>query len=91
MATLRIEFDQIHQGQIAAELFITADPLIVGEEISAAIENKTPFEDLDRLHVMRRVAVDHVDTFLGQTMGKGDLFQRNVIAPIATPVNRRDQ
>src|SRR5438477_6871826 len=86
-----MQFDQVDQGQIAAELFTAADSLVVGEKISSAIQDEATLENFDRFHVMGRMAMHDGDTFLDQTMGKRDLLARNFVAPIADTVNRREK
>src|SRR6058998_3699090 len=88
---MRIDIDQIHQRQVAAETFIAADSFVVGEEVSAAIKNEAAFEDLDSLHMMRRMAMHDRDTFFDQTMRERDLFRWDAITPVTAPVDRRDQ
>src|SRR5260370_32860325 len=91
IATSRTQFDQVHQGQIAAEFIVTADSFVVGEKIAAAIENEAILEYLDRLHVMGGVAMHDGDAFINQAMGKRALLRGNVIAPVAAPVDRCDE
>src|SRR5947199_432868 len=91
LSALRIQIDQIHQGEIATELFITADSFVIREKIPAAIKNQATFENLDRFHVMRRVAVNESKTFFDQAMGERDLLRRNVITPVAAPVDRSNE
>src|SRR4029453_12986543 len=77
---------KVHLRQITAKLFVAADPFVVCEKIPAAIENQATFEDFDRFHVMRRVAVNESSTFFDQAMGECDLLRRNVIPPVAAPM-----
>src|SRR5207249_11214954 len=60
-AAIRVQFDKIHQRQIAAEsgsCRITADSFVVGNEITAAVENEATIEDFNWFHVVRRVSMD---------------------------------
>src|SRR4030095_4449444 len=75
---------------MAVENFITGDSFIIGDEVTAAIENEPAFKDFDRFYVMRRVPMHDCDALLNQVMSKQDLFTRNFVAPVATPVDRRD-
>src|SRR4030095_728433 len=89
-AVARVEFDQIHQRQIAAEHFATANSFIVGQEISTSIKNEATLEDFDCFHVMRGVSVHDCNAFFNQAMSKGDLFPWNFVSPITSPMNRSD-
>lgn len=51
-ARLGCDFDQIHQGQIAAEEFVTGNSFVVGEKVSAAVKNDPFTINFDGLHVM---------------------------------------
>jgi len=64
LAIPRIEIDQVHQPEIAAERFVAADSFVVGEKISAAIEDEPAFEDFDRLYVVRGVAMNNRNTLV---------------------------
>src|SRR5206468_1090142 len=92
-AVTRVQFDKIHQRQIAAEsgsCRITADSFVVGNEITAAIENEATIEDFNCFNVMRRVSVDKCNALLNQAMCKHDLITRNFVTPIGAPVNGSD-
>src|SRR4030095_12744260 len=52
------------------------------------MENQAPFENFDRFHVMRGVAVNESNAFFDQAMGECDMLPRNVITPVAAPVDR---
>src|SRR5438034_7783872 len=91
LSALRIQIDQIHQSEIATELFITADSFVIREKIPAAIQNQSTFENFDCFHVMRGVSVNESNTFFNQTMGERDLVRRNIIPPVAAPVDRSNE
>src|SRR5438046_10681180 len=83
--------DQVPHSLSATELLVTAHSFLLVEKIPAAIQNQSTFENFDCFHVMRGVSVNESNTFFNQTMGERDLVRRNVIPPVASPVNRRDE
>src|SRR5262245_2301855 len=84
----RIYFHQIHKRQVAAELLIAGNPLIVGQEIAAPVKDQSLSIDFDGLHVVRGVAVNDRDAFINEPMREADLLIRNAVAPIAAPMDR---
>src|SRR5262249_25610648 len=87
LALPRIYLQQVHERQVAAELLIAANALIVAQEISATIEDQSLAVDLDGFHMMRRVAVNDRDAFVNQPMSEADLLIGDVIPPVAAPVD----
>ena len=55
---------EVHEHEIAAIGLVVLDALVVVEEVAAAVEDRLAAIDLDRLGVMRGMAVDDVDTGL---------------------------
>ena len=49
------------QRELAAERLVAADPLVVVQEVAAAVEDQLVAVDLDPLGVVRGVAVHDVD------------------------------
>ena len=64
-----------------------ADPLVVIQEIPAAVEDQAVPVDLERLGVMGRMAVDHVDASLDQPVGEVALLGGDIVAPVAAPMD----
>ena len=48
-----VDLGKIHRDEVAAELAISLDPLVIVQEIPASIENEAIAVDFDRLGVMR--------------------------------------
>ena len=69
---------------------MAADPLVVVQEVAAAVEDRAPAVDLDRHRVVRGVAVDDVDgRALHQRVREAPVSGGNVVPPVGAPVHRR--
>jgi hypothetical protein len=53
-----MQLGQIHQGQVIPKFLISANPLVIGDKVSEPIENEVILINLDRLYVMRGMAVN---------------------------------
>src|SRR5689334_15769672 len=56
-----VEGEEVHEGEIGAELPVSRDPLVVVEEIAASVEDRPAGANLDRLRVMRGMPPHDVD------------------------------
>ena len=54
----RVEGREIHEREVGPVLLVPEDPLVVVDEVAAAVEDKPVAIDLDRARMMRRVPVD---------------------------------
>ena len=69
-----IEGGKVQQGQITAIVLVTADTLVVGQEIATTVDDGAAVMDLDGFRVMGRVPVNDVDTsVVDQSVGEADL------------------
>src|SRR5260370_7980773 len=70
---------------------VSADPFIVVQKITAAIENETISINFDRSRMMRRMPVnDRHACLVDESPGQNLLLIRNVISPIGSPMDRND-
>ncbi len=60
-AVCGIDLGEIHERKIPAKLLETCDAFIIVQEIAATVKDETILVDLDRLGVMRGVAVNDKD------------------------------
>src|SRR5690606_35643826 len=82
---------EVHEHEIAPELVVPGDPLVVVQEIAAPVEDRAVPEDLDRLRVVRRVAVDDVDPgVFDQRVGEATVLLGDLVPPVPAPVDRGD-
>ena len=87
LASIGIHFNQIDQGKIASEFFVSTDTLIVRDEVAATVQDQTLSIDFDSFHVMGGVTVDQINTSFNELVREIDLIGGNLIAPIATPMD----
>ena len=70
---------------------MASDAFVVVDEVTAAVQDELPSIDFDPLDVVRRVAVNDVDPCLiDQPVCELSVSGGYAIAPVAAPVNRRD-
>src|SRR5262249_26154342 len=74
-----------------AVALLAGDPLVIVEEIAAAVEDQVTSVYLQALDVVGRMAMNYVNARpVDQAMSKGDLIFGDLISPVATPVDRDD-
>src|SRR5690348_1573074 len=87
-----IDHGEVRERQIVAELVVSRDPLVVREKVAAAVEDDVPAIHLDPLRVMRGMPVDDIDPrAIDERVRESAVRVRYGVAPVATPVNRRDR
>ena len=70
-----VEIDDIHQRKVVTVGGVASDPFVIVEKIAAAVKNRLAVMKLNRLGVVRGVAVDDVDRGgLDQAMGEGTVL-----------------
>lgn len=85
----RGDISEVHQHQVPAKFLVTADPFVVIEEITAAIENEPIAVNVDGPRMMRRMAVDDRNVGpVNERMGKTPLCVRDFVTPICSPMHR---
>ena len=81
----------LHQREIATVLSVSADPLVVVEEVAAAVKDRLAVVGLHRLDVMGGMAVDHVDAGGVDEMAReAAVGRRDGVTPVAAPVDGDD-
>src|SRR5262249_32251565 len=78
---------EVQQPQVVSVEVVTADPLVVVDEVAAAVKDEPLAVDLDRAGVMRRVAVDEVGPGVDELLRQPDLVHGDLVPPIGSPVN----
>ena len=68
-AGIRRERGKVEQAQVAAELFVPADALVVVDGITAAVQGEPAPVDLDGAGVVGGMAVDQVGPAVDQPVG----------------------
>src|SRR5690606_26345322 len=81
-----VEGREVHEREVAAELLVTADPLVVVEEVAAPVEDRPAAVDLDRLRVVGGVAVHDVDArVIDQRVREAAVLARDLVPPVGAP------
>src|SRR6266566_1321292 len=81
---------EVQQAQIAAEVLVAADALVVVDGIAAAIQDQSAPVDLDGAGVVGGVAVDEIGPSVDELVRETNLVIRHAIPPVAAPVHRHD-
>lgn len=85
----RVKLDDVHEDEVATIGFVVLDALIVVQEVAAAVKYRLSSINLDRLGVVRGVAVNDVDIGrLDGAAGKGPVAVIDTIAPVFSPMHR---
>lgn len=80
-ARLRFDIGEVHQREVVAELLMSADALIVVQEIPTAIEDQPTAIDFDRLGMMRGMAVDDGNIrAIDERMGDCPVLRQNFVS-----------
>jgi len=84
----RIQPRQVEQPKIISVFSVTADPLVVVDKITTAIQDQFPSIDLERSGMVRGMSVDKIDSAVNELMCKARLFGLDAITPVGAPVCR---
>ena len=69
LASVGIHFDQVHQGEIAPEFFVSSNTLIVRDEVAATVQDQTISIDFDGSDGVGGVTVDEINTSFSVAAG----------------------
>ena len=86
-----IGWSKVHERKIVPEpeLLVTADALVVIDQVAAAVADELAAIDLDCLRVVGRMTVDEIDPrFSDEIVCQGALLVGDVVAPVAAPMYR---
>ncbi len=75
-------------AQVAAELLVPADPLVVVDEVATTVQDEATASQLHGADVVRRVPDHHVDPSVDEAVGEGALLPRDLVAPVRAPMDR---
>lgn len=87
---VRLDGDEVHRSEIVAELLVSVDAFVVGEEVAAAVHDRLARVHLERPRVMRRMPVHHVDPAVDERVREADVLLGDLVAPVPSPVDRDD-
>ena len=79
---------KVEQPKIIPVPLMAGDPLVVVDQVTAAVQDQLAAIHLDRPRMVRRVSVHDVDTAVDQPVGEADLIGVDVVAPVGSPVHR---
>lgn len=89
---VRFQRREVHEPQVVPEFRVGLDPLVVVEQVAAAVEDQPPPVDLDRLGVVRGMPPDDVrPARVDEAAGEGGLLGGELVAPVRAPMERDDE
>jgi hypothetical protein len=87
-----VEGRVVHQAEFRTVAIMTANALVVVQEIAAPAQDQPATVDLNALLVVRGMAVNQIDpSAIDQGPGKTALRRRDLVTPAAAPVDRRQR